>query len=130
MRDLGEAMRLIVALLLIGLAAPAWAEWVRYHVSSKGNSLYYDPSTVTKSGNLRRVWGLQDLKMRQTDGALSRRNLWELNCAGGQYRNLGGTVHSGKMATGNVLSMWNTPSDWYYSPPNSGVERLLTIVCK
>jgi len=63
-------MRPILTLLLMILAAPAWAEWVRYAEDAVA-SYYYDPATIKKRGNNMHLRELSDLKERQKDGELS-----------------------------------------------------------
>jgi len=57
-------MRLILAPLLMALATPAWAEWVKYSQDADGASYYFDPVTVKKRGHVRRVWEIRDLRKR------------------------------------------------------------------
>ena len=74
-------MRFVLAALLLLATIPAWAEWVR--LGETDTAIHYlDPATIRKDSNLRRVWELQDLKVRLPDGELSRRTLFEYDCKG------------------------------------------------
>lgn len=58
-------MRVLISVLIVLVAAPAWAVWMKVWESKiSGTITYFDPDTIHKDGNLRRVWVLQDLKTR------------------------------------------------------------------
>ena len=102
-------MRLLLCFLLTLAAAPAWAEWVK--VSDTDVAIVYiDPSTIRKDGNLRRVWGITDLKRRDMNGEMSRRVLYEYDCKEERFRILSMTGHAGPMANGKVVSEVNNAS--------------------
>lgn len=108
----------------------AGAEWVVYRENDE-MVFYYDPATIRKDGNLRRVWGLQDLKQRNKDGYLSLRALTEFDCENERARTLSSSVHSGAMAGGKVLYTETTKTpQWNYIPPGTVAEVLFRRVCK
>jgi hypothetical protein len=47
-------MEALCTLIFLMLAGSAWAEWVMYS-NNDTNTFYYDPATIRKDGNLRRV---------------------------------------------------------------------------
>ena len=55
-------MRVVLVALLMLATIPAWAEWLKVEENDIGTVFYLDPATIRKDGDLRRVWGLQDLK--------------------------------------------------------------------
>ena len=65
------------------------AEWTK--VGEKNSTVQYiDYSTIRKEGNLSKVWGLQDRKKPDGEGAISDRLLIEIDCKEESYRLLKG----------------------------------------
>lgn len=107
---------------------PVAAEWV--NVGTFGdNSLFIDPTTVRKDGDFRKVWGIQDLKVRDSDGELSRRYREEYDCNARRKRFLSATSHSELMAGGKTLSTITEPSLWSDIRPNTVADDILKMVC-
>jgi len=78
-------MRIVLALLLMVAAAPAWAQWVK--ADDTGNAIHYiDSTTISKAGQMRKVWVTQYLKEKGPDGEVSRKALLEYDCAGARFR--------------------------------------------
>ena len=123
-------MRVVLTVLLMLATAPAWAEWLK--VSENDTVVFYvDPATLRKDGTLRRVLELQDLKRRDRDGELSRRSVFEYDCADERYRILSSSAHAGQMATGAVIINVSDPDPdtWDHAPLESVAETLLRLVC-
>lgn len=123
------AMRKVLCILLTLVAAPAWAEWVHLEANETGN-FYIDPVTIRKDGNMRRVWGLLDLKQRGKDGEMSRRYLKEYDCKGDRDRLLSASMHSELMGGGTVLLSWNGAYEWDHIPPGTVAATILKLACK
>ena len=118
-------------LLLVGLmmlAGSAWAKWVMYD-RNESMTYYFDPSTVRKDGNMRRVWELQNFTKRDNDGVMSLRSRQEYDCKQERYRFLSGSTHTETMAGGEVLGTAGEDNDWTAIPPGAAVEIILKIVC-
>ncbi len=123
-------MRVLICLLIILVAPPAWAGWVKvWESKTSGTITYFDPDTIRKDGNLRRVWVLQELKVRGKNGEMSRRALWEYYCPEERFRSLQISFHIAPMAKGSRLLTDNDPSDWIYIPPSTGGAELHKLVC-
>jgi hypothetical protein len=122
-------MRILLILALMLLATSARAEWFKY-AETDGADLYYDPATIRREGNLRRVWEIQDLKQLGGSGELSRRVLNEFDCKDERVRSLSVSGHSGQMARGNALLSISQTNEWTYIPPDTIFGVLLRIVCK
>jgi hypothetical protein len=121
-------MRVILTLLLMLAAAPAWAEWTK--ATEDDDAVHYtDPATLGKDGNLRTVGTLQDLKKKGPQGEMSRRANWEYDCAEKRGRLLSFSLHSGPMATGETLRSGSTPRELNYITPGSTGEALYKIAC-
>lgn len=122
-------MRIVLCLLIALVAAPAWAEWVAVGETKKNANGYIDPATISKNGNFRKVWQLQDLKERGKDGAMSRRVLWEYDCNEGRDRMLSISTYSEPMARGNSLSEFDPGESWSHITPNTHSAIIIKIVC-
>ena len=122
-------MRVVITLLLLIAATPAWAEWMK--VSETNVTVHYiDIRTIIYIGQMRRVWVIQDLKKRDPDGELSMRMLNEYDCAEKRWRTLSLSTHSGPMAGGRSLVSGNIPSEWSYLPSGTTSGVLIhRIVC-
>ena len=121
-------MHILLTAVLMLATTSAWADWVQFATSD--DTVYYlDPASIRKRGNLRRVWELHDLKKRDSLGNLSYRALDEYDCDGERYRTLSLSMHSGPMASGQLLRNNDETSAWQHIPPNTIVEEALRLVC-
>lgn len=116
----------LVSLML--LAGSAWAEWVIFGATDTATH-YFDPATIRKDGNMRRVWQLQELNKRHKDGEMSRRIRQEYDCKQERYKILGQTEHSEPMAGGEVLTNFGEMKTWVEIAPDTMSEKILKIVC-
>lgn len=118
-------LTLLASLLLTGTA---WAEWVRFG-SDNDTNFYIDPATIRKDGDIRRVWELQNHKLRAEDGILSARFRSEYDCKQERYRILSFSTHSGPMASGATLESRIGSGQWRDIPPDSNSKDVLEKVC-
>lgn len=121
---------LLLALTLLTTAS-AWAQWVRVDGFVDEHSFYYDPSTIRKDGNFRKVWELRDLKSPNQDGELSEKTRKEYDCQQERFQTLFLSTHINQMGRGMSNSMLSSaPSAvWSYIQPGSASELMLKIVC-
>lgn len=114
-------MRAILSTLLILAATSSSAEWTK--VTATTDSAYYvDPASMSNSGNLRRVWVIQDYAKQEPNGTRSWRMLLQIDCTGERLRRLAATEYSEAMAGGKILSSWDGESDWIYVAPMTGTN--------
>ena len=121
-------MKKLFLVCLMMLAGSAWAEWVMYDVTLKA-TFYYDPATIRKDGNMRRVWVLQELSKRHQDGEMSRRLRLEYDCKQERYRILGFSFHTEPKAGGTVLQSGGEDNNWVAIAPDTVDETIFNIVC-
>jgi len=121
-------MKKLFLICLMMLAGSAWAKWVEYEETDKSTH-YFDPATIRKDGNMRRVWLLQDLRKRGRHGEMSRRIRVEYDCKQERYRFLGISGHSEPMAGGKVLGVETEENEWAAIAPDTIDEIMLNIVC-
>ncbi len=121
-------MKKLLLVSLMMLASSAWAEWVFHSETSRAN-FYYDPATIRKDGNMRRVWELQDIRERIKSGAISIRLRYEYDCKLERSRILGISGHSEPMAGGTVLSTEGEQTQWDAIAPGTPAEFMLNLLC-
>jgi hypothetical protein len=121
-------MKKLFFICLMMLAGSAWAEWVRYGESEETN-FYFDPATIRKDGNMRRVWLIQDLKKRDKAGEMSVRVRNEYDCKNERVRVLGLSTHSEPMAGGTVLEVGGENQNWRAIAPETVNEKIFNILC-
>ena len=130
-------MRLIGILLGLLLAQPVWAEWVRIGTVGSGTSAsmttYWDPATVRKTADGRRIWTITSFEKPQTQSFgtfLSRKDLIEYDCVGERVRSLAGSAHSGQMGSGEYIFGVDTPSEWSFVSPETVDAARLKATCR
>jgi hypothetical protein len=125
--------RLFVLVAPLVLATPACAAWTL--VSSRNaQAIYADFSLLRVDGAMRRVWLLFDLPEPMAmesapDGANSIRALADIDCRELRWRFLTESVHSGRMAGGDVLREQARPERWAYIAPETMAHDVLKRVC-
>lgn len=119
-------MRLVLCLLLVIAAMPAWAERMAMG-ETQDAIMYIDPTSIRKNGDRSRVWAIQKLKQRDVVGQVSRRNLMEFDSNEEKFRVLTASDHSGPMATGATRSQpaGSLAYLWEYLRPGSAGGLLM-----
>jgi len=130
-----ELMKGFVLITLLVLSnGPAYAEWTRFAIDGKGNTIYIDPESILRNGNLVKLWVLMDAKTpnETIDGVsfLSSRTLHQYDCRNERFRFLLFILFSGNMGSGHVVHSYNYVLDWESVPPKGAARRLLNSVCK
>lgn len=121
-------MRIVLMLLLALVAAPSLAQWVK--VDDKDNAIHYiDRATLTRSGDMRRVWVTQYVREKGPDGEMSRRALLEFDCAGRRFRYLSTAKHSARSPAGQKLSPESPPKPSAYIPTPIDDQTVQSVVC-
>jgi len=95
-------MKILLLVCTLLVTGSAWAERVMYSTTAT-DTFYYDPATIRKDGNMRRVWWLADYKNREKEDDFSIRGRAEFDTKLERYKILGLSVHSEPMAGGTVL---------------------------
>jgi hypothetical protein len=121
-------MRAVLALLLLLAAAPAGAQWLK--VDEADNAVHFiDSATISRTGQMRRVWVTQYWKQSYPEEVKSRRAFLEYDCAGARFRYLSVSEYSAPLAGGQyVLSQRNVPEKPGQVPaavPAATVQRMV-----
>ena len=126
--------RLLILLMLV--SQPAWAEWVELGTAGEGERAYthyWDPATVRKTADGRRIWTITSFEKPQTQSFgtfLSRKDLIEYDCVGERVRSLAGSAHSGQMGSGEYIFGVDTPSEWSFVSPETVDAARLKATCR
>ena len=116
-------------LLLTAAATSAQAEWEKVGETDT-QVIYIERASVPKTGQLRRVTLMHDLKRRGPSGELSKRTVEEHDCAGNRVRGVSGSTHAGRMLGGRTLWSGRLTSEWHQIPPGSVAAAAHKIVCE
>ena len=119
-----------LACLMAACAAPAMAEWTKVGEVANYQVSYIDYDTIRKNGNLRKVWGINDLKSDDPMGFISNLFKMELDCKEEKVRILTMSRFHQNMAQG-MPAIKVTPAypEWEFVPPNSQFSAILKVVC-
>jgi len=101
--------------------------------SQGGYSVYVDPATIRRQGDLVKVWSLFDYKTIQTVAGflyLSSKVQREFDCAEEHMRALAGSEFSGNLGSGNVLYHDSDAGTWEPVAPDSVGQILWTFACR
>ena len=121
---------LFITLLVLN-SAPAYAEWVEVGITDEA-TVYADPDTLRRKGDLVKMWYLHDFKTTQTvlkKSYLSSRSQDEYDCTGDRHRALASTSFSGNMGSGKVRSSYSIKGKWEPVPPGTIAQTLWKVAC-
>ena len=123
----------LIALQVLS-SIPAYAEWVAigYSESLGGYTVYVDPTTIRRKGDLVKVWALTDYTTMQTvadTSFLSSKAQNEFDCAEERQHELSVTWFSGNMGNGN--GVWNNSDETKWRPvaPGSVGQGVWKFAC-
>jgi hypothetical protein len=100
---------LLPALLLLVLCVSAQADMVKVFENIRGTVVYADSSTLSENGDLRRVVEVQSYREPGPRGMLSMKLVKEYNCKKETAQIISYSMHSERMAKGNLIGQVNTP---------------------
>jgi hypothetical protein len=121
----------ILATLLAVVSSSAAAEWVLAG-RNEITTAYFDPATISKTGDMVKMWNLFDLetaRLLDTQSYMSMKRQVEYDCKEARSRLLSFSGHSENMAGGEVVYTDSEPHDWEPVSPGSGNEALWKIAC-
>ena len=125
--------RLLLFALLMLSSGPAYAEWVAVGGNEEaGVTVYADPGTIRRKGNLVKVWHLNDFKTVQIvkdNSYLSIKAQHQYDCTGDRERILALTKFSGNMGSGKVVYKDANEGKWRPVAPGSVSHDLGELAC-
>jgi len=100
--------------------------------SESGTTVYADPTTKSRDGDLVKMWVLFDFKTAQTKAGisyLSAKAHMEYDCAKQRFEGLAVMYISGNMGSGNILDRSSGKGTWLRIFPGSPDEDLWKLAC-
>lgn len=132
----------LITLLFLS-SVPAYAEWVaveKNYLLPGLRTVYVDPDTIRREGNLVTVWQLIDFKWMQGNQGigplgfgphrfLSTKTHKQFDCAETRLRLLAFTEFSGRMGTGIPADGYVDKGNWIPVEPESINQALWEVAC-
>ena len=125
----------ILMMLLAVVSSSAAAEWVGVVFNERVTvTVYADPATIRRSGDIVQMWDLFDFKAPQVAEGLkymSRMSQQEYDCKEDRTRVLFLLIYAGNMGSGGLVKKGPTPSiEWEPNPPGSIRKGLWEFACE
>lgn len=123
----------ILMMLLTVMSSSAMAKWVEVGSKQDVVSTYIDPATITKAGNMVKLWTLTDRKTPRTIAGiahLSMKMQEEYDCKEKQSRGLAVSFHSKNMGQGKVVYSDSVINEWEPIGHGSAGEILWKFACE
>ena len=129
-------MRKAIFLMLLLVSGCALFKWVKIGDSTAdgGYNIYADPATVSRSGDLVKMWELNDYKTAQVSAGgsrfLSSRAQIEYDCKESRMRQLFFTQYSENMGEGKIAYVNDSASgNWMPVAPDGIAAKNLKVAC-
>jgi len=126
--------RLLLFTLLVLSSGPAYAEWVAVDGNEEaGVTVYADPGTIRRKGNMVKIWHLNDFKTVQIakgNSYLSIKAQHEFDCTKDRERIRALTKFSGNMGSRKVVYEDSNERKWRPIAPKTTNQALRKIACK
>ncbi len=125
-------MRKVILMMVLAVVSnSAMAEWV--NVGNNENlTVYVDPATIQRTGNMAKMWHLTDFKTANKDmgeAYLSTKDQNEYDCKEVKSRRRASSQHSKNMGSGKVVYSDSYTTKWKPVPPDSGIEIMWKFAC-
>ena len=122
----------LITLLFLN-SVPAYAEWVAIEETPGLRTVYVDPDTIRRDGNLVTLWLLMDFKWMQGNRSpsrfLSTKTQKQYDCAEKRLRLLAFTEFSRNMGTGIPADGYVDKGNWVRVEPDSISQALWEVAC-
>ncbi|UJP03040.1 MAG: hypothetical protein LZF85_00810 [Nitrosomonas sp.] len=121
----------VLVLVLLLAALPVQAKWVSVDIAGKpGETHYFDPETLRKDGQFRKIWVLSSYAEKQKGGHHAVKTLYEFVCTRHKARSITMLLYPDKEATGRVIGAHHEESlDWFGFSANSMFRHVEETVC-
>jgi hypothetical protein len=116
-----------------------YAAWVAVEKKEKllePHTVYIDPATIRREGNLVTLWQLNDFKWKQGDTRMGGRRFFstkthkQFDCAAKRVRLLAFTEFSRRMGIGSARDRYVDQDTWLPVEPESLNHSLRKVACK
>ncbi len=120
--------KLLLALLMCCWLMPARAEWKLIDFND-GEAIYLN-DFFRPGCDTTRMWMLIDYREPTSQGSLSVKLLWEVDCPARAVRTLRYSSHPHRMGIGDAMKVDETPGEWARPPEDSPQETIFVMVCR
>ena len=124
--------RLLIIILFFLSNGPAYADWMSLGESDSGTTVYADPTTIRREGDLVKMWVLFDFKTVRTKEGVSYSSAkahMDYDCAEQRYEGLAVMYFSGNMGNGNVIDRSSGKGKWLRISSDSLDHTLWKLAC-
>jgi len=124
--------RVLGIVLLMLSSGPAYAEWMSLGSSESGTTVYADPATMRRGGDLVKMLVLFDFKSKQTKSDisyLSAKVEMEYDCAEQRFEGHAVLYYSGNMGNGQLLDRSSGKGRRLRALPGSLDHDLWKLAC-
>ena len=123
--------KLLLILILVVVSSSAMAEWVEIgEDEEKTFTLYADPDTIQKTGNIVKIWSLHDYRIDIDNGVASAKGKVEHDCKEKKSRIHFVVFYSGHLGNGETVLIHSEPgASWQQPTVGSVAEILLEFAC-
>ena len=125
-------MRFIGMMLLAASSGIAVADWTKVATTESDTDIYVDHKTISKSGNLAKMWMLEDRRVAGTFSGknfLSAKLQYEYDCKDNQRRVLQSSLYSGQKGSGTNVQTGTKPGPWRPITKGRVNEEMWKIAC-
>ena len=130
-----SSLWLLITFLVLS-SGPAYAEWIALEKNNQSTgtmTVYVDPDTIHRNGNLVTMWQLIDFKTMQGGRSPTRFSSTKIHrqfdCLEDRLRLLALTDFWGNMGTGESSDAFIDGSHWVSVEPDSIDQALLELAC-
>lgn len=118
-------------LFLLLIMMPAQAKWIRADAAAKpGEAHFFDPETMQKEGQYRKIWVLSSYDEKQKGGHHAVKALYEFDCVHHKARLITMLLYPDKNATSMVIGAHHEDSrDWFGFSANSMFRHIEETIC-
>ena len=113
------------------VVSPVQAKWIAVDSAAKQREAhYFDPETLQKNGQFRKVWILSSYDKKQKGGYHAVKSLYEFDCSHSKARSITMLLYPDKKASGTVIGAHHEESrGWFGFASNSIFQYIAEIIC-
>lgn len=123
-------MKIVIFIALLSSSILAHAQWAYFNeTEDRRITFYIDHSSIKRSGNISKMWTMQDYANVQKQGQRSIKFLLEFDCKKDVSRGSAFLSYSKQMGSGEVIHQDYTIDPWRPYTPDSVNASLAKIAC-
>ncbi|HQV89780.1 MAG: surface-adhesin E family protein [Nitrosomonas sp.] len=121
----------LLMIFLFMFVTPVQAHWIALDSAAKqGEAHYFDPDTLHRDGQFRKIWVLSSYDEKQKGGYYSVKSLYELDCMENKARSITMLLYPDKEGAGTVIGAHHEESqDWFGYSVSSIFKYIADAVC-